>query len=66
MMDAYFQYYPGGYDRRSGKDRRRFDDNIMPPDKRSGLERRTNWKAVNHTGSDDSKLNQVESSTQPD
>ena len=65
-MDAYFQYFAGGYDRRSGKERRRFDDNIMPPDKRSGVERRTNWIVVNNTGSDDSKLNQGESSTRPD
>ncbi len=27
-------------DRRSGKDRRMIDDNILPPDQRNGIERR--------------------------
>ncbi len=27
-------------DRRSGNDRRMFDDNILPPDQRNGIERK--------------------------
>ena len=55
-----------GKDRRSGRDRRKFDDNILPPDERSGIERREKWREDNIIDSDDSTLYPGDGSTEMD
>ena len=51
-------------DRRSGRDRRKFNDNIIPPDERNGIERRANCREVIITGLDNATFNASGGSTE--
>ena len=53
-----------GNDRRIGRERRKFDDNIMPPDERNGIERREKWREDNIIDSVDSILYEGGGSTE--